>query len=185
MSDANAEKKAQAERHFADGSAAYGRGDLTEAIVNLQAAVRLDPGNAEYQQMLNDVRSRASEVTEEARAPGERAKGLSPERRRFGLMLMAASLVGLAAVWTWRLWPEPPKENLADQYEEVADFAELYQTPNGGWYGVVDEEWGDYEVSARLTRCDTIASQLAGDSDAVVVVTTTDHVMLLCGGWDM
>jgi hypothetical protein len=173
--------KADAERYFKEGAEALGRGDLTEAMVKLQSALNLDPGNEEYQQALREARARADELGQAALEPGERPEGLSPERRRTGLIALGLSLACLAGAWTWTLWPAPPPVNLASDYSAVAEFTRLQKQPDGVWSGELAEDWAQLDPAAQQARCDAIAEGLTGGEAGTVVLQSADEVLLICG----
>ena len=187
-----------ARKYFDAGLAALDQGDIKEARRWLKLAHTSAPDNADFQAAWERVEREGKEAIEAWRAsrrPHKVAEGEGETRskqaapagraapaRSISLPVAAVATLGMAAAVGLML-SRPAPEALLDHaatYAQVAAFRSLVVAPQGGWVGVLHEDWSELEEPDKLAHCEEIAAQLPPSGSGVMVISTADGGSTVC-----
>lgn len=174
-------KGRSAEDYYESAAAAMEAGGLTEAIVSLEQACRLEPDNPVYREKLAEARQRATQVADDARVDDEGLpQSLSPARRLGGRVAFGLVCVGLVGSIFYATRAAPRPQNHAETYAKVAPFQTLYRAEDGSWHGILGEDWADASGEARQGRCDAVAAALPSEGFGMVSLQSRDGYAVSC-----
>ncbi len=165
----------QAKKYFEIGCIDLQRGQLDKAIKALEMAVRFEPQNPVYKRKLKEARDKHRK-----KSGSDLDLEISPAAKRMAVLVTIA-LMALFVSWLELGNKEPPPENMAEKYKNVANFRILFQSSEGVWNGILEENLAKKSLEEQRKRCKKIAAQLPkGKLKHFVTLHAQDGVSISC-----